>query len=228
MEWRRKWEKEEMLLMEGDDVRYWREWAKMVDTVWTFIQVTYDCPGLNNNNMVPILDLIVRMEWKEEEVEGVGKVRMQQIVWRFYQKPMNTPYVIMASTAIPQKVKVTTMVQEVIRRMRNMCKWVEKWEVEEELSKFCRKIKLSGYREGFRREVLLSGIKGYERMVVNQREGRRKLYRKQDEGKELRWARKISGKENWFKGKGEADEEGEEKPVIKGRGGSYVGGVWWK
>ena len=52
-----------MLLMEGDDVRYWREWAKMVDTVWTFIQVTYDCPGLNNNNMVPILDLNVRMEW---------------------------------------------------------------------------------------------------------------------------------------------------------------------
>ena len=47
----------------GDDVRYWREWAKMVDTVWTFIQVTYDCPGLNNNNMVPILDLNVRMEW---------------------------------------------------------------------------------------------------------------------------------------------------------------------
>ena len=158
----------------------------------------------------------------------MGKVRMQQIVWRFYQKPMNTPYVIMASTAIPQKVKVTTMVQEVIRRMRNMCKWVEKWEVEEELSKFCGKMKLSGYGEGFRREVLLSGIKGYERMVVNQREGRRKLYWKQDEGKELRWARKISGKENWFKGKGEADEEGEEKPVIKGRGGSYVGGVWWK
>ena len=63
MEWRRKWEKEEMLLMEGDDVRCWREWAKMVDTVWTFIQVTYDCPGLNNNNMVPILDLNVRMEW---------------------------------------------------------------------------------------------------------------------------------------------------------------------
>ena len=146
----------------------------------------------------------------------MGKVRMQQIIWRFYQKPMNTPYVIMASTAIPQKVKVTTMVQEVIRRMRNMCKWVEKWEVEDELSKFCGKMKLSGYGEGFRRKVLLSGIKGYERMVVNQREGRRKLYWKQDEGKELRWARKISGKENWFKGKGEVDEEGEEKPVIKG------------
>ena len=30
---------------------------------WTFIQVTYDCPGLNNNNIVPILDHNVRMEW---------------------------------------------------------------------------------------------------------------------------------------------------------------------
>ena len=145
MEGWRKWEKEEGILMEGDDVRCWREWAKMVDTIWTFIQVTYDCPGLNNNNMVPILDLNERMEWHEEEVEGVGRIRMQQIVWRFFQKPMNTPYVIMASSAMPQKVKVTTMVQETIRRLRNMCKWVERWEVEEELTKFCWKMKLSGY-----------------------------------------------------------------------------------
>ena len=80
MEWKRGWEKEEMVLMEEDDVRCWREWAKMVDTIWQFIQVTYDCPGLNNNGMVPILDLNVRMEWHVEEVEGLGKVAMQQII----------------------------------------------------------------------------------------------------------------------------------------------------
>ena len=44
MEWRRRWEKEEMILMEDEDVRCWREWARMVDTIWTFIHVTYDCP----------------------------------------------------------------------------------------------------------------------------------------------------------------------------------------
>ena len=125
MEWRRKWEKEDMCKRERDDVRCWREWARMVDTIWTFIQVTYDCPGLNKNEMVPILDLQVKMENHEDEVEGLGKVEMQQIVWRFFEKPMNSPYVIMEASAMPQKVKITTMVQEMIRRMRNMSERVE-------------------------------------------------------------------------------------------------------
>ena len=227
MEWRREWEREEILLMEDNGVRCWREWAKMVDTIWTFIQVTYDCPGLNSNGMVPILDLNVRMEWHEEEVEGVGLVRMQQIVWRFYQKPMNSPYVIMAASAMPQKVKITTMVQEVIRRMRNMNKWVEKDEIDDELTLFCVKMKMSGYGESVRREVLLSGIKGFERMKRNHVEGKRNLYRKQEEGKELRWARKIHGKESWFKGEGGDNDDNGGREIVKGSGGRYMGGIWW-
>ena len=101
---------------------YWRECARMVDTIWTFNQVTFDCPGLNRLRMVLILDLNMRVWWHEVEVEGVRLVRMRQIVWRFYKKPMNSPYMIKASSAMPQKVKITTMVQEVIRRMRNMSK----------------------------------------------------------------------------------------------------------
>ena len=71
---------------------------------------------------------------------------MQQIVWRFYEKPMNSPYVIMASSAMPQKVKVVTMVQEVLRRCRNMSPKVEEQEVKDELSRFCMKMKRSGYK----------------------------------------------------------------------------------
>ena len=150
MEWSRKWEKEDQCRREKVDVRCWREWAKMVDTIWSFIQVTFDCPGLNENGMVPILDLKVRMEEHVEVVEGVGEVKMQQIVWRFYEKPMNSPYVIMAASAMPQKVKVVTMVQEVLRRLRNMSALVKKQEVKEELGKFCMKIKRSWYKEDVR------------------------------------------------------------------------------
>ena len=38
---------------------------------------------------------------------------MQQVVWSFYEKPMNSPYVIMGKSAMPMKIKITTMVQEV-------------------------------------------------------------------------------------------------------------------
>ena len=88
------------------------------------------------------------------------------------------------------------MVQEVIRRCRNMCKWVEEKEVKEELGRFCAKMKRSGYKEDVRRYVLQAGLRGFDKMKRNNREGKRKLYRKQEEGKELRWARRISGKES--------------------------------
>ena len=52
------------------------------------------------------------------------------------------------------------------------------------------------------------------------------MYRKQEEGKEIRWARKIQGKENWFKGEPKREEgENEEE---RGEGGRYIGGIWWK
>ena len=199
----------------------------MVDTVWTFIQVTLDCPGLNKSEMVPILDLQVRMEDHQEEVEGLGRVEVQQIIWRFYEKPMNSPYVILEASAMPIKVKITTMVQEVIRRMRNMNEKVEEREVKEELSKFCMKMKRSGYGEAVRRDVILSG---YKRMRRNQEEGRRKMYRKQEEGKELRWAMKIKGKETWYKGKNKEEGEDMEEDGRETRvgGGRYIGGIWWK
>ena len=72
----------------------------------------------------------------------------------------------MANSAMPHKLKVTTMVQEVIRRCRNVSSGVkeEEEEVKEELGKFCAK--RSGYGEAMRREVLVSGLKGFEGVLV--------------------------------------------------------------
>ena len=86
MEWREDWEKQDLDRGEPRDVRCWREWGKMVDTIWSFIKVTFDCPGLNKNGMVPILDLKVKMENFVEVMEGGKEVVVQQIVWRFYEK----------------------------------------------------------------------------------------------------------------------------------------------
>ena len=62
---------------------------------------------------------------QDEEVEEDG-VKWRAIVWRFYEKPMNSPFCILERSAMPEKVKVTTMVQEVIRRLRNMSGYVPK------------------------------------------------------------------------------------------------------
>ena len=124
-------------------MRCWREWGKMASSIWEFIQVTVDCPGMNRDGFVPILDLKCRME---EMVEEDGLV-CDQIVWRFYEKSMNSPYCIMEKSAMPEKVKITTLVQETIRRLRNMHTMVPESEVKEELGKWAEKMKRSGYSE---------------------------------------------------------------------------------
>ena len=78
-----------------------------------------------------------------------------------------------------------------------MSKWVEQDKVNDELTNFCIKIKRSSYGDTVRREVLLSWIKGYERMKRNHAEGKWKMYREQEEGKEIRWTRKTSRKQSW-------------------------------
>ena len=69
------------------------------------------------------------------------------------------------------------------------------------------KLKRSGYDEKFRREVLLAGLKGYNKMVKVEEEGGRKINRPRWEGERERRYKKMAAKCSWFRKK-------------KGRGGS--------
>ena len=94
--------------------------------------------------------------------------------------------------------KVTTLTQEVIRRMRNISReasWEERSEV---LTKFAVKMYVSKYREEKRREILVAGLKGYEKQLDLNDRGIKKLYRRQWEGKASRAWTKLTGKSDWF------------------------------
>ena len=159
MEWRKEWEREDREKNEKDDVRCWREWGKMASSIWSFIQVTVDCPGLNKDGCVPILDLKCRMEEVEMEEEGC-----EQIVWRFFEKSMNSPYCIMEKSAMLEKLKITMMVQETIRRLRNFHWAVPEEEVKNELGRFAEKMKRGGYDEKTWKMVLVAGQKSSDTM----------------------------------------------------------------
>ena len=92
-----------------------------------------------------------------EDIEEEG-VQYQVIMWRFYEKPMNTKYCIMEKSAMSENVKITTMVQEVIRRCRNHNSKVPEEEVKEVLSVYSEKMARSGYGYSTRRRVMLVGL----------------------------------------------------------------------
>ena len=116
----------------------------------------------------------------------------------FYEKPMRSPYTIHQESAMGEQCKITTLTQEVIRRMRNTSREADQKERDSILTKFAVKMYRSGYREEKRREILVAGLKGYEKQLDMEDRGVRSLYRKQHEGKAGRARAKLNGRSDWF------------------------------
>ena len=62
-------------------------------------------------------------------------------------------------------MKITTLTQEIVRRMRNTCRAVSSKRRGEILSMYMRKLERSGYSLATREMVATAGVKGYLRMV---------------------------------------------------------------
>ena len=90
-------------------------------------------------------------------------------------------------------MKLTTLIQEVIRRQKNTARNVEGKRRNYILTKLMCKMKRSGYDEKMRRKVLVAGMKGYERMVLAEENGGRKINRPmvgRKSGKKIQKARR--------------------------------------
>ena len=168
------------------DTRTAREIAKMGSSISQMISLTWDCPSNNENKKMALLDTEV---WVEENV-----------VWyEHYRKPMANPLLMMEISAMPAKVKRTTMVQEVVRIRRNTRPGLP-WDVTvKHLNEFCKRMKSSGYNEHYRFQVLKSGMEGYEKMLEIERRGGRPVNRLRSWGEDARQKKKELQGKVWFR-----------------------------
>ena len=168
------------------DTRTAREIAKMGSSISQMISLTWDCPSNNENKKMALLDTEV---WVEENV-----------VWyEHYRKPMANPLLMMEISAMPAKVKRTTMVQEVVRIRRNTRPGLP-WDVTvKHLNEFCKRMKSSGYNEQYRFQVLKSGMEGYEKMLETERRGGRPVNRLRSWGEDARQKKKELQGKVWFR-----------------------------
>ena len=68
---------------------------------------------------------------------------------------------MMATSALPGNVKRSSLIQEVIRRLKNTRRSMD-WEVKADiLSEFSNSMRISGYSEEFRLEIIKSGIEAF-------------------------------------------------------------------
>ena len=75
-----------------------------------------------------------------------------RILYEHYRKPMANPLVMMECSAMPTKVKRTTLTQEVVRILRNISKELPEETATKHLSEFSSRMKASGL-EGWTRRI---------------------------------------------------------------------------
>ena len=217
LEWKVEWEKEDEEKNENDDVRTMREIKKISNSILPFIKFEEIVASQCKAGKVPMLDFQVWKEEKEVEKDGERKVKTE-IKFEFYEKDVSSKTVVMEKSTIPIKTKISTLSQEVLRRMRNTSRNVKKERREEILTEFMKKLKRSGYNAKTRREILIAGMKGYMRLVKEEEEGRRRVNRPRWEGATSRRYKKLGGKGNWYKHKkSKSMEKGKESGASKGK-----------
>ena len=167
-----------------DDLRTMNLLKSIANNIMQCVQFTIDCPSLNPDRRVPVLDLGVSVE------DG-------SIVHDFYEKPCSSKFVIPHSSAHSKKMKMAVLVEEGVRRLRNTSRGLE-WERSRSvMEKWSRKLRRSGYPATIRHQVIKTALKKWEKMQEDEDAGVRPVFRPREWKEKERRLDKERKKEKW-------------------------------
>ena len=120
---------------------------------------------------------------------------------------MKTPYVIMKRSAMSQHSKVSILSNEIVRRLSNINhKMIPTKEIEEVVEVFIGEMKTSGYERAETKEIVVSGITGWQRKM-KRREEEGRIYRSARSTLSIRCRKKLLEKTSWYKAKRKREDE---------------------
>ena len=139
---------------------------------------------------IPVLDMQV----------GINQVGL--ITRKFYSKPMNTPYTILARSSHSWQTKHATLTQEGVRRMLNTSTNTPLTERNQILQDWDMKMNLSGYSRSFRGNVISSAILIYNQKLLVAQQGGQPVHRPSGWQASERNTNKSINKHTWYHGNG--------------------------
>ena len=117
---------------------------------------------MNESGKMPLLDTQV---W----------VADNKVMYEHYRKPMANDLLMMEMSAMPAGMKRTVLTQEVVRIRKNIHPDLP-WEITaKHLNNLSRRLRLSGYDEAYRYQVIKSGVEGFEKMLSQAEQGGRPI-----------------------------------------------------
>ena len=132
------------------------------------IEVEADFPSNHADKFMPILDMKMAMD------------NDNKVMYKFYKKPKANKYIMMANSAVSDRVKRSTMSNEAMRRLLCCSKNLNQSTRDEIMEDFARMLKRSGYSERFRHKVISDALRGYQKKLQIEAEGGRPVDRPRD------------------------------------------------
>ena len=167
---------------------------EMGESQSSFMKLTIDLEEKHIDKKVPMLDI------------AIIRVDKNDIRHEFYEKKVASQRVILNQSAMNQQSKVSSLSQEIVRRMSNTGRNVKIERRIDILNVFMLKLRRSGYCEKVREEILKCGLAGYYKKVEREIKGERKsietVERIEPSKRSTNWLKVMNGtspKSQWMK-----------------------------
>ena len=132
-----EWEEEDNLKEESDNSRTSRELKNVMNSVYKNIQFTTEIPEDFADKRLPTLDFTMWLS-EEEDEKNRGKLK-----YSFYEKEVSSKFCIQEKSAMADNSKMSSLSQDLIRRMMNTSEVLEQKERDCVVEKYIVKLELS-------------------------------------------------------------------------------------
>jgi len=168
-----------------DDLRTLKVITEIANSLDDDIQLTFEVPSQQEDERLPVLDL------------GL-KVVNNKVQHYFYKKPMSSPFAILYESAISAQTKRNSLLQEGLRRIRNTCQEAPVEEFRLVMSKYMNMLRISGYDEKYRVNLLKGILKRKDDIEIMIGNGTRVRYRSREQIVEQKQQKLGKFANTWF------------------------------
>ena len=179
-----KWRQEDEEENQEDNIRHAREIKQAMNSIFKDIQFETEIPEDFANKRLPTLDFEMWLGPPrvahtshlgqnhenpkrpvssniDDPPKAVGN-NAPKIYYTFYEKPMASPFSVMERSALPENTKISTLTQDLVRRMLNTSELISQGERNLVIENYIIKLTRSGYSKVQFKRIVISGLKGYE------------------------------------------------------------------
>ena len=201
--YKEEWEQEDREAGESDTKRMARQSREAMNSIYANLNFTVEIEEDFSNMRLPTLDFNLF-------VHNDCEIRHS-----FFEKPCNTPYVVMERSAMGEQAKHSILAQDLIRRLSNVGEALFEEEKLQVINAYTEKLKVSGYNRKQTREIVISGLRGYNAKKQRAAKSGKPFYRLARDTLKARIKKKLTEKTKWYKTK----KSGEREKPYENRGG---------